>query len=66
MKITEVLKSNSQSLYESLDQTNDTGVLTEDLVKVVETHRADDWSPALTLEESIEMDRLIAEGKFPQ
>lgn len=43
MKINEVTITNAQALYEAIDATNDTGFLTEDLVKVV---KAEDsaWS----------------------
>lgn len=35
MKINEVTITNAQALFEAIDATNDTGFLTEDLVKVV-------------------------------
>ena len=43
MKINEVTITNAQALFEAIDATNDTGFLTEDLVKVV---KAEDgaWS----------------------
>ena len=66
MKITEATQPTDKTLFESLNQNNDTGVLTEDLVKVVRTHNNREWSEAMTLEESLSVDRMIAEGKFPQ
>lgn len=66
MKITEATQLTDKTLFESLDKNNDTGVLTEDLVKVVRTHNNKEWSEAMTLEESLSVDRMIAEGRFPQ
>jgi hypothetical protein len=66
MKITEALQLTDKTLFETLDKGNDTGVLTEDLVKVVRTHNNNEWSEAMTLEESLSVDRMIAEGKFPK
>ena len=66
MKITEVSQPTDQTLLESLQENNDTGVLAEDLTKVVRTHNNKQWSKAMTLEESLSVDRMIAEGRFPQ
>jgi hypothetical protein len=66
MKITEATQPTDKTLFESLDKSNDTGVLTEDLVKVVRTHHNREWTEAMTLEESLSVDRMIAEGRFPQ
>lgn len=66
MKITEVTQPTDKALFEALDQNNTTGVLTEDLVKVARTHANDTWSEAMSLEESLAVDRMIAEGRFPQ
>lgn len=66
MKITEVSQPSNKALFEALDQNNTTGVLTEDLVKVARTHANGEWSEAMSLEESLSIDRMIAEGKFPQ
>jgi hypothetical protein len=43
MKITEVTKTNREALFEELDRDNETGVATENLVAIVEAHRADVW-----------------------
>ena len=66
MKITEVTQPTDKTLMESLSIDNDTGVLTEDLAKVVRTHNGGQWSEAMSLEESLAVDRMIAEGKFPK
>ena len=66
MKITEATQPTDKTLFESLNQNNDTGVLTEDLMKVVRTHNNNEWSKPMSLEESLSVDRMIAEGKFPQ
>jgi len=66
MKITEATQPTDATLLEALSKDNDTGVLAEDLAKVVRTHGSAQWSEAMTLEESLSVDRMIAEGKFPQ
>lgn len=42
MKINEV-ENKVNSLFEALNQDNDTGVLTEDLVKIVQEEQAGKW-----------------------
>lgn len=66
MKINEVTKSKLDVLKEDLAQNNDTGYLTEDLVKIAEQHFNGQWSKPLTLEESLDFDRMILEGKLPK
>ena len=66
MKINEVTKSKLDVLKEDLAQNNDTGYLTEDLVKIAEQHIKGEWSEALTLDESLDFDRMILEGKLPK
>jgi len=44
MKINEVTISKKQALTEAIDATNDTGFLTEDLVKIVEAEEKNEWS----------------------
>ena len=44
MKINDVTKTEDEALYETLDTDNDTGVSTDNLVKMVKAHRADNWS----------------------
>lgn len=48
MKITEVTTTKSEALIESIDADNDTGFLTEDLVKIVETNESKRWSKPVT------------------
>lgn len=48
MRLFEVTNLNKQELYETLDRTNDTGFLTEDLVKIVKTEQANEWSEPMS------------------
>ncbi len=43
MRVNEVIQLEGQKLFEALDASNDTGVATENLVKIVEAHRANEW-----------------------
>lgn len=54
MKITEVQQPSTRALFESLDQDNDTGLLTEDLVRIVREHQAARWSQPMTADELLE------------
>lgn len=66
MKSTEFTKSKLDMLKEDIEQNNDTGFLTEDLVKIAEQHFNGTWSKPMTLEESLDFDRMIIEGKLPK
>lgn len=50
MKINEVTQPSEQALFEALDADNDTGLLTEDLVKIVKS-KDGPWSGPLTGDE---------------
>ena len=54
MKISEVQKPSDQRLFESVDSTNCTGFATEDLVKILREHQADQWSQPMTAEQLLE------------
>ncbi len=54
MKINEVKVSSTKSLFEELDKNNNTGFLTEDLVKVVQAHQTNEWSEPMTAEQLLE------------
>jgi len=54
MRINEVQQPSSKALFESIDAENNTGYLTEDLVQVVRTHQANEWSEPMTAEELLE------------
>lgn len=54
MRINEVQQPSDQALFESIDAENNTGFLTEDLVKVVRTHQVNEWSKPMTAEELLE------------
>lgn len=53
MRLDEVTQLTEQELHEVIDATNDTGFKTEDLVKIVMTDRANEWSEPMTAEELI-------------
>jgi hypothetical protein len=54
MKITEVQKPSDRTLFESIDRENNTGFLTEDLVRIVRENEANRWSQPMTAEELLE------------
>lgn len=54
MRINEVQQPSNQTLFESIDAENNTGYLTEDLIKVVRTAHANEWSQPMTAEELLE------------
>ena len=57
MKINEVTAKSDKVLFEELDKNNDTGFLTEDLVKIVRTHETGSWTKPVTIDEFLaEMD----------
>lgn len=61
MKINEVTQPSTKAIFESIDATNNSGFLTEDLVGVVKAHQADQW-------QSYDADSYIKslrEGKMP-
>jgi Ca2+-binding EF-hand superfamily protein len=43
MRVNEVTQLEGEKLFEALDATNDTGVDTNDLVKMVNAHRSNKW-----------------------
>lgn len=55
MKINEVTQPSDNTLFESIDKTNNSGFLTEDLVKIYRTEKENKWS------ESMDMDELLEE-----
>lgn len=61
MKITEVMEPSEQALFEALDAKNDTGLLTEDVVKIIKSKNGP-WSGPMTLEESLAQDKALAEA----
>jgi hypothetical protein len=44
MKIKEVTQTADAALYEEIDANNDTGVSTDDLVKLVNTEKSSNWT----------------------
>jgi hypothetical protein len=55
MKITEVQQPSSRALFEAIDQENNTGFKTEDLVRIVQEDSSNRWSKPLTAEELLEL-----------
>lgn len=53
MKVNDVTKTEDNALYEALDAENDTGVSTEDLVKIAKAHQDDNWTRYNTVEDFI-------------
>lgn len=51
MKINEVNQPSERALFESLDQNNDTGFATEDLVKIARAFKEGKWSAPQTYDE---------------
>jgi hypothetical protein len=57
MKINEIAQPSDSRLFETLDQNNQTGFMTEDLVRIVKTEQAGQWSAPMTADELLaEMD----------
>ena len=57
MKVNEVKVASAKSLTESIAKNNNTGFLTEDLVRIVQQEQSCEWSQPKTLEEMLaEMD----------
>ncbi len=54
MRINEVQQPSDKALFESIDADNNTGFLTEDLVKIVRAHQANEWSEPMTAEQMME------------
>jgi len=54
MRINEVQQPSDKTLFESIDAENNTGYLTEDLVRVVRSAQANEWSKPMTAEELLE------------
>ena len=61
MKINEVTIPSEKAIFESIDATNNSGFLTEDLVGVVKAHQADQWQ---SHDADTYMQNLL-EGKLP-
>ncbi len=61
MKSKEFTQLSGHMLYEALEQGNDTGVATKDLVRVVEAHRDNVWSDPVDIDTYI---KNLREGKL--
>lgn len=61
MKITELTKTRRQELKESLEQTNDSGFATKDLMQIYDTHVKGNWDCVDFDEEMARLDAMIAE-----
>ena len=60
MKLNEVTQPSEKALFEAIDAHNDTGLLTEDVVKIIRSAHGP-WSGPFTLEESNARLRALAE-----
>ena len=60
MKLNEVTQPSEKALLEAVDARNDTGLLTEDVVKIIRSVDGP-WSGPFTLEESVAHLRAMAE-----
>lgn len=58
MKITEVAKTHRQALQESLEQNNDTGFATKDLMQIYDMHVNGDWEETTFEEELARLNAL--------
>lgn len=52
MQINEVLQPSEKALFEAIDADNNTGLLTEDVVKIIKA-RGGEWSAPMTGDEMI-------------
>jgi hypothetical protein len=62
MNLNEIKQPSDKTLFESIDQENDTGFLTEDLVKITRAHQDNTWSEPMTSEQLSEHIRKICGG----
>lgn len=62
MKINEIVQLTGPALVEHLEENNSTGCSAQDLAKVVESHRANEWDDAVDGEEYLAQ---LSEGKKP-
>ena len=62
MKINEVIALTGEKLTESIAENNDTGCSAEDLTKIVESHRANQWDEAVDGDDYLTQ---LQEGKKP-
>ena len=51
MKVNEVLKTKKEALRESIDRVNNTGVSTDDLVKIAEAQETNNWTEHASAED---------------
>lgn len=54
MKINEVTQPSNNTLFEAIDNSNNTGFLTEDLMKIYRTEKENKWSEPTSMEELLE------------
>lgn len=63
MRINEITRLEGKALHEAIQAENDTGFKTEDLVKIVEAHRKNEWRTFESTEEfSKYLDTLAEEA----
>ena len=62
MRITEVTAPSERTLFEQIEAENDTGISTEDLVRIVRQERDGTWSEPMSADELIEHLRRLLHG----
>ena len=64
MRIDEITKLEGKALHEAIDAENDTGFKTDDLVRIVEAHRKNEWKTFDTTEALMEhLNRLTEKAQ---
>lgn len=64
MRLSEIVRLEGQALREAIESENQTGVSTDDLVRIVEAHRSGEWKTFETVESFNEyLDRLTTEAQ---
>ena len=57
MKLNDVTKTDDEALYEALDTDNQSGVGTDTLVKMVNSHKSDNWQSVTSVKDAIDVMR---------
>lgn len=61
MQIKEITQPSTKAIFESIDATNSSGFITEDLVGIVKAHQADQWQS----HDADSYMKSLLEGKMP-
>jgi len=64
MRLSEILRLEGNALREAIESENQTGVSTDDLIKIVHAHRKDEWKTFESAESLNEyLDHLTAQAR---